>query len=473
MKKNLSIRTYLSLSHAIVLVISLGAIGFIWSRNEYQVISDELQQLVGARAGLLSGIVSHEIEEHDQIRVDPGEFPEAKLYDNMLAVYIDSSGGVTELTPGSVSPRQSEQFLKIYTEYPLTEQTYVSLVDLGFESTSVYAAAPVLDTQNRIIGRVCILMPIGKLDTYIQRLRWMLIAAILLVTLLGVGVSALLTQYFSRHFSRAQELAAKVTEGDYGLRIPEDGPAELRDLAHYLNVMAEKLRTQLSTRRTLLANVSHELARPLAGLQIGIESLRKGAIKDPELADDVLVSMGQTVQRLGDMIEDITLAAQPGNLPIVLKRTELAVEPFLKGVATRFWAAAELRSTRIEVRVDADVPHIWVDEKRLNQIVSNLVDNAIKFTLRGKVIRLSAELADEDHVRIMVHDGGKGIQSDEANHYFEPFFQGAMGRHIKQGMGLGLSIAQQLAQVHGGTLTLENHPAGGAIAILTLPISVS
>jgi two-component system sensor histidine kinase BaeS len=204
-------------------------------------------------------------------------------------------------------------------------------------------------------------------------------------------------------------------------------------------------------------------------LQLGIEGLRKGAIQDPNLADDLLVSMGQTVQRLGDLIDDITLAAQPVDHPVELNRAELAVEPFLKGIATRFWPMAENRKVRLEVRVDSDVPYVWADEKRLNQIVGNLVDNAIKFTPNGKVIRLSAERADEDCIRIMVQDGGKGLQSEEAEHLFEPFYQGELGRRIKQGMGLGLSIAHQLAQAHGGSLTLENHPAGGAIAILTLP----
>jgi signal transduction histidine kinase len=72
---------------------------------------------------------------------------------------------------------------------------------------------------------------------------------------------------------------------------------------------------------------------------------------------------------------------------------------------------------------------------------------------------------------LLVHDGGIGISPDEAEHLFEPFYQGDVGRRIKQGMGLGLSIAQQLAQAHGGCLTLENSPEGGTLAILTLPVA--
>ena len=204
-----------------------------------------------------------------------------------------------------------------------------------------------------------------------------------------------------------------------------------------------------------MANVAHELARPLAGVQLGIESLRKGAIQDPDLADDLLVNMRQSIRRLGGLIDDVTLAARPETRPVELHCTELAIEPFLKGIAARCWALAESRGIKLEVRLDADLPPLYADEKRINQIVGNLLDNAIKFTLRGRVIHISAEHADQDTVRILVHDGGKGISPEEAAHLFEPFYQGDIGRRVKQGMGLGLAIAQQLTQAHGGHLELK------------------
>lgn len=470
MKKTLSIRAYLGLSHALLLIISLSALGYIWSREEYQVITQRLQSTMRERAQLLSNIIRHEIEEHDQIKLEPDDIPTAGFNENILSIFIDSSGTLQELIPGTISQHQKEFFLKLNNQNQINTYSYATLVKSELGMTNVYAVAPVLDNQSQTIGKVCLLMPLGDLESYILRLRWLLIAAIIVITLLGIGVSILLTNYFSRQFSHTQKLAATVAEGKYHLRIPEAGPTELRDLSHYLNVMAERLQEQLKTRQTLLANVTHELARPLAGLLLGIESLRKGAIQDPNLADDLLVNMGQTIQRLEGLIDDITLAAQPDTRKIELRRTELAVEPFLEGVATRFWSLAESRGIRIEVTVNAGLPPVLVDEKRLNQIIGNLVHNAIKFTPRDKVIHLSAERADEDHIHLMVRDGGKGISSEDAKHIFEPFYQGDMGIRLKQGMGLGLSIAHQLAQAHDGSLTLENHPAGGAIAILTLPL---
>ena len=471
MKRSFSIRAYLGFSYSLLLVISLGAIGFIWSHNEYRVITQGLQELMRERITLLASVLSHEFAEYGEVRIHRSQFPIISQEENLLAVFIDESGSLYELVPGTVSQHNMDMFQQLSSEHPTYEEPYTTLIDSEFEVASVYAAAPVRDSTDHPIGVVCLLMPLGSLETYIVQLRWLLMGAIIVVAFLGIGVSILLTNYFSRQFSQAQGLAATVANGDYHLRIPEEGPTELRDLSRYLNQMAENLQEQVKTRQTLLANVAHELARPLAGLLLGIESLRKGAIKDPDLADDLLVSMGQTIRRLEGLIDDITLAAQPETRQIELHRTALAVEPFLQGIATRFWNLADSRGLRLEVQVEADLPPVFTDEKRLNQIVGNLLDNAIKFTPRGKTIRLSAERAGEGDVHLLVHDGGKGILPEEVEHLFEPFYQGDVGRRIKQGMGLGLSIAHQLARAHGGNLKLENHPKGGTLAILTLPIA--
>ena len=471
MKKSFSIRTYLGFSYSLLLVISLGAIGYIWSHNEYRVITEGLQELMRERITLLASVLSHEFAEYGEVKLDRSEFTIVNQEENLLTVFIDNSGALYELVPGTVSPRHQDLFRKLSSEHHIYEDSYATLITSEAETTSVYAAAPVVDKDDQPIGKVCLLLPLGDLESYVIRLRWLLLSAIIIVAFLGLGVSFLLTNYFSRQFSQAQSLAATVADGNYYLRIPEEGPTELRNLSKYLNQLAEKLQEQVKTRQTLLANVAHELARPLAGLLLGIESLRKGAIKDPDLADDLLVSMGQTIRRLEGLIDDITLAAQPETRQIELHRTALAVEPFLQGIATRFWNLADSRGLRLEVRVEADLPPVLVDEKRLNQIVGNLLDNAIKFTPRGKTIRLSAEQAGGGEVRLLVHDGGKGILPEEVEHLFEPFYQGDVGRRIKQGMGLGLSIAQQLARAHGGSLKLESHPKGGTLAILTLPIA--
>jgi len=471
MKKPLKIRTYLFISQALLLIISIGAIGFIWSRNEYDVITQETQRLLRERADLISNVVGHEISEHGSAELERMEFPQVHIEEDMRAVFVDNSGVIIELVRGTVNQNEAELFKELSAKYHPTQGSISTLINSSAKLTSVFVASPVFDDGNERMGTVCLLMPIGFLADYTLRLRWLLSGAILVVVFLGALGSVLLTNYFSRQFTRVQTLAADVTNGNYHLRIPEEGPTELRDLSHYLNEMAEKLEKQLKMRQTLLANVAHELARPLAGLLLGIESLRKGAFQDPDLADDLLVNMAQTIRRLEDMVDDVALAGRPDTIPLELNRTAVSLRPFLNGVATRYWALADSRGIKLELNIENGIPYAYADEKRLNQIMGNLMDNAIKFTPHGKMVFISAECFNGNKVRLLVRDGGDGITNEEVERIFEPFFQGNTGRRIKQGMGLGLAISYQLALAHQGRLELKNHPDGGALAILTLPIA--
>jgi hypothetical protein len=162
MKKSLSIRAYLGLSHALLLVICLGVIGFIWSVNEYQVITRELEELTRQRVTLLADIVGHEIEEEDELTLSRAELSVVDQEEDLPAVFFDNSGEMYELMPGTVSPYQTDLFRRLEGKYHFDEGDYTTLVHTESESTSIYAAARVLDNQNQVIGTVCMLMPIGS-----------------------------------------------------------------------------------------------------------------------------------------------------------------------------------------------------------------------------------------------------------------------------------------------------------------------
>ena len=182
MKKPFSIRTYLTVSYALLLIFSLGGIGFIWSGNEYRVITNGLQNLMRERVELLANVLGHEFAENGAIKWNQAELRFVNNEENLVATYIDNSGLLYELVPGSVSPRQEELFLEISSEHPVYQESFVMLVKPKSEATSIYAAAPVRDNQDQFLGVVCVLMPIGDLDSYIIRLRWLLVVAIAVVS---------------------------------------------------------------------------------------------------------------------------------------------------------------------------------------------------------------------------------------------------------------------------------------------------
>ena len=224
--------------------------------------------------------------------------------------------------------------------------------------------------------------------------------------------------------------------------------------------MAEQLEKQTRERRIMLANLTHELARPLGGLRLGAESLREGALQDPALAEDLLTEMIQTTQRMESLLDDLAIAARPVASPLRLALAPVSIEPLIYGLKARFWPRAEARGVQLVIDLPEDLPPVLADETRLYQVIGNLMDNAIKFTPPGAEVRISAELS-RPYLHLIVQDTGPGISSHDLNHVLEPFYQGSQSTQIKQGMGLGLPIAHQLIVAQGGKLSLHNRPEGG------------
>ena len=335
---------------------------------------------------------------------------------------------------------------------------------------SIYSAITVRDAEGKITGAICLILPLDTLEKDFADIRATFYEAIALVALLGLLISFGLTFLISRRISEAKRMAEMVAEGDYHMRLEEKGPSEFRELAGHLNRMAEQLQEQTRQRQTLLANVTHELARPMGGLEIGIESLQGGAIKDRKLTNELLANMSDTLQRMEILLDDITLAAYPKAIAIELDIKKIDLNKFLRQQIARFRLRAEQLDIKLVTKLPKVTPIIYADEKRLGQILGNLIDNALKFTSRANRVVISARKKGRSQIQILVHDGGHGIAEQDIPHIFSPFYKGGTGRTIKQGMGLGLAIALQLAEIHGGTLELINAPSGGALAVLTLPL---
>jgi signal transduction histidine kinase len=469
MRSGFSIRVYLTLSHAFLIVASLSVVSLIWSHNEEQEAVEELRSHMLERAGWLAALVAQQVDYRLPADLQTIAFPETHLTGDISAVYIDPARSIHNLTDHSLPEDVRAAMIEFSRDEDGAGGGWVEIVDQPDGEKYLYALAPVPPGSNQAGGMVCLALEMDPLQDYMDQLRFNFAGAVLAISIIGILVSTLLTRIISSRLADAERLAATVAEGDYHLRMPERGPRELQELSRHLNRMTEELDGQRSARQTILANVTHELARPLAGLKVGVESLRSGALDAAELADDLLGNMGQSIQRMEMLLDDIGLAARPQSRPLALERTSISIEQFLRGIASRYWTMAETRGIRIEVDTSPDLPPVFADERRLNQILGNLVDNAIKFTHRDRQVILRAEAGGDSNVRILVQDGGDGISEQDAAQLFVAFYQGENARRLRQGMGLGLAIASQLAEAHGGSLEIRNHPQGGAVAVLTLP----
>jgi two-component system sensor histidine kinase BaeS len=259
------------------------------------------------------------------------------------------------------------------------------------------------------------------------------------------------------------EAAARVEAGDYAARVPERGPREVRGLARAFNAMSERLEATDDARRRLLADVSHELRTPLTVMQGTLEGMLDG-LYPVDVAH--LAPVLEETRVLGRLVEDLrTLSlSEAGSLRLHREPTDVAT--LLRDVAAGHQAAADAAGVTITVEGIDALPMMEVDPARIRQVAGNLIANALRFTTAGGRISVTAGRTDGG-VRIGVQDSGSGMEPEALEHAFDRFYRSPGS----PGSGLGLPIARNLVEAHGGRIEIESAPGRGTDVRITLPLS--
>ncbi len=235
---------------------------------------------------------------------------------------------------------------------------------------------------------------------------------------------------------------------------------------------------QEETRSRLLTNVIHELGRPLAALRAATSALLDGAAGDPPLAAELLQGMDGEIVRMAGLLDELTALRERTAGPLALALRPVDLNAWLPAVLAPWAAAASaagLRWTTDLTGLEPDLtepdltglgdlsglPQARIDPDRLAAALGNLLSNAVKFTPRGGAVTVTSGVgADGWYCRVT--DTGPGIAADDQARIFEPFARVPAGRRYPPGLGLGLAIARDIVQAHGGALTVASEPGAGA-----------
>jgi len=244
--------------------------------------------------------------------------------------------------------------------------------------------------------------------------------------------------------------------------VPENGAVILfHDVSHLRKV--EKMR------RDFVANVSHELRTPLSIFRGYLETLLDDPHQPPGEMLRILEIMERHSDRLNALVEDVLSLARLESPGMELNLSEIELPEFLHGIM-RDWekrfAAKKLKS---HLNFPGTLPHLEADETRLQELIYNLLDNAVKYSKPGGTVFLRAE-SEGNSVRISVADEGAGIPPEDLPRIFERFYRADKSRSSEQsGTGLGLSIVKHIAQLHGGSVDAKSEAGKGATITVTLP----
>ncbi|HYT77345.1 MAG TPA: HAMP domain-containing sensor histidine kinase [Vicinamibacterales bacterium] len=257
------------------------------------------------------------------------------------------------------------------------------------------------------------------------------------------------------------DAANHVADGDFSVRLPEYGPPSVRVVGRAFNTMAARLASQEQQRRHLMADIAHELRTPLAVIQGRLEGFLDGVYQRDDGAIEQVLEETKLLARL---VEDLrTLAnAEGGTLALHKEATDLG--GVAGEVVNGFSAEAERRQVTIHLQTAADLPSISIDPLRIREVLANLLSNALQHTPAGGSVSIGARRQGE-RVVVTVADTGAGIAADDLPRIFDRFHKGRTSR----GSGLGLTIARNVVEAHGGEISADSRSGHGTTITFTLP----
>jgi signal transduction histidine kinase len=343
------------------------------------------------------------------------------------------------------------------------------LMFYSFNSLSAEVLLPIMDVNQNLVGIIGVTQALRGVASEFIQLRWIILGILGIELLIAIVVGVILALRLEKPITRASRAVIEVSKGELIDPIEVSGPSEIRRLSEAVNTLLERLRLLEDTRRQLLANIVHELGRPLGAIKSAIHVLRQGAVNDVQTREELLEGIEDEVTRMQPLLDDLAQLHGVVLGHVGLSRQIVSLSDWLPSMILPWRAAALDKGLEWSADISPSLPFLAIDPDRIGQVIGNLLSNAIKYTPEGGKILIEAT-SDQTEVLITVSDTGLGINPDEQERVFEPFFRSSFERRFPQGLGLGLTIARDLVEAHGGWLEVSSKPGEGSIFVVHLPI---
>jgi two-component system, OmpR family, sensor histidine kinase BaeS len=462
-----SLRSRLILSHILPVLVILPVIGAIFLYLlETQVFLSNFTSELDRQAVLISDIAG----AYNEIWLDPGR---AQAFVNSVSVSVRAK--VMLVNPEGHLLASSDTADKAKIGEIVFKPDLQQFMGGGKHAVVYYnngtiseVTVPVVTGPDQLVGLVTLVNPLAPVSARYQQLRQVTVGLLIGGVLFGVILGWILAYDLQKPLQKTTQAVYELSSGRKLTPLKEEGPEEIRLLLRAFNTLVERLHTLEESRRRLLANLVHELGRPLGALQSAVQALSGGADEDVHLRRELLEGMDDELHRMRRLVEDLAQLHEQVLGSLELDKKVVDLNDWLVRVAAPWREAALEKGLEWKSNISDQMPSISMDPDRMAQALGNLLSNAVRYTPANGTITLSAA-ADSQEVRIQVGDSGPGIASDEQGQIFAPFYRGKSARRFSDGMGLGLTIARDLITAHGGELRLESRSGQGSQFVLCLP----
>lgn len=324
----------------------------------------------------------------------------------------------------------------------------------------IVTGVPVPDDR----GGVLLMAPAEPVQQSLVVARRYLVLAGGVTLVLGTGLALMLARSLTRPVQAMERATRSIARGDFSVRVPVDSGDEIGRLGEAVNQMTAQLDAYETRRREFLATVAHELRTPLSYIRGYTQALAEGLVSDPEERERYQKIVQDEAVRVGHLVDDLLDLAQMDEGQMAFERVPLDIRLPAEQAAATVRPLAKERGVTLLVDLPPNLPTPLADGGRIQQVLFNLLDNALRHTPAGGTVRVSAR-AEASGVTVRVDDTGEGINPALGPLIFERF----QGRPAG-GRGLGLAVVRSIVRGHGGQVGVESKPGEGASFWFRLPV---
>lgn len=353
-------------------------------------------------------------------------------------------------------------------------------VVLAGEGYQLGAAVPPSDVPNGIpiqagdktVGILLINRPVYRISApgsaFLDRVNLQILVGALVAIVLALLLAIFLSRTLTRPIRELTLATQTVAAGSPAQQVPVRSRDELGLLATSFNRMSSDLSRSLELRRQMTADIAHELRTPISIILGHAEAVHDGVLPpSPETFEIIREEAG----RLEHLVEDLRTLSMADAGELKLSMQLHSVGDLLRGAKKLYTHRARQKNITVDAHVDADLPEIEVDGQRMKEVLTNILDNALRYTPDAGHITMSARRAGDD-IEIRIQDSGPGLPADDLDKVFERFYRTEASRSREEGgSGLGFAIARSIVEKHNGRIWAESRPGDGLTVIIRLPVS--
>ena len=392
---------------------------------------------------------------------------------NAYIMVVDRSGKTylfyneSTLLDEGIQSVLNQEDLSVYMEQALKGQEVVRQTQSAsgplFTVLVPWVQENVLTSQRTVMGFILIQTAAQTVHASYQDLIWQSALAAVGIFLLAAAVVFFIARQMTRPLTAMAQAAGSMARGDFAARAPEEGSREIRELSQAFNQMAAQLSTLEQSRRDFVANVSHELRSPITSIQGFAQGMLDGTIP-PEQHEQYLQVVADETHRLSKLIASLLNLSRMENEEISLAYTDFDANELARRVLISRMNQIEEKNLEIDARFETDACFVRADADQIQQVLINLLDNAIKFTPEGGSVAIITKEAG-NHVSLRVKDSGVGILPQDAPHIFDRFYKADKAHTVGKGTGLGLAICYRIMERHGQSIRLVSGEGGAEFEI--------